>query len=93
MSKVETGRPLYYQLVVVSTEDAAVTEATGLAAGGELYQSGGVGTGAVGRYIDTEGDDLLTTDNIAVVGGNVPHPPGDALMGSREPLGDTPELG
>lgn len=93
MSKVETERPLYYQLVVVSTEDAAVTEASGLATGRELYQSGGVGTGAVGRHIDTEGDDLLATDDIAVVGGDVPHPPGDSLMLTCEPLGDTPELG
>ena len=93
MSKVETGRPLYYQLVVVSPEDAAVTEAAGLATGGELYQSGGVGTGTVWRHIDTEGDDLLATDDVAVFGGNVPHPPGDALMLTSEPLGDTPELG
>jgi len=93
MSKVKTERPLYYQLVVVSPEDAAVTEAAGLATGRELYQSGGVGAGAVGRHIDTEGDDLLSTDDIAVFGGDVPHPPRDALMLTSEPLCDTPELG
>lgn len=85
--------PLHHQFVVVSPEDAAVTEATGLATGGELYQSGGVGAGAVGRHIDTEGDDLLPTDDITVVGGDVPHPPGDALVSSGETFGDTPELG
>lgn len=83
---------LYHQFVVVSPEDAAVTEAANLPAGSELHQSGWVGTWAGGRHIDTEGDALLTADDIAVVGGDVPHPPGDALLLAGEPLGDTAEL-
>ena len=65
----------YRQDEVVGLEDAAVSQAARLAAGGELHEAGRVGTWTVD--IDGEGDALLTTDAVAVGGGNVPHAPGD----------------
>ena len=65
---------------VVGSDDAAVTEPAGLTARHELHQSGGIGTGTVWWNIYGESDDLLTTDNVAIAGGDIPHPPRDALM-------------
>ena len=68
------------EVEIVGSDDAAVTEPTGLTARHELHQPGGVGSWAVGWNIYGEGDDLLATDNIAIAGGDIPHPPRDALM-------------
>ena len=58
---------------LVGAEDAAVTKAAGLTAGGELHEAGAL----VG--IDGESDDLFATDHVAVAGGHIPHAPGDAF--------------
>ena len=68
------------EIEVVGSDDAAVTEPTGLTARHELHQSGGVGSWATGWNIYGEGDDLFATDNIAIAGGYIPHPPRDALV-------------
>ena len=68
------------EIKVVGPDDAAVTEPTGLTARHELHQSGGVCTWAMGWNIYGEGDDLFATDNVAIAGGDIPHPPWDALM-------------
>ena len=81
------------EIEVVGSDDAAVTEPACLTARHELHQSGGVGSWATGWNIYGESDYLLTTDNVAIAGGDIPHPPWDALMGCREPLGHLAELG
>ena len=81
------------EIEVVSPDDAAVTESAGLTARHELHQPGGVSTWAMGWDIDRESDDLLTTDNVAIAGGDIPHTPWDALMWCREPLSHQAELG
>ena len=68
------------EIEVVGPDDAAVTEPTGLTARHELHQSGGVGSWAMGWNIYGESDYLLTTDNIAIAGTDIPHPPWDALV-------------
>lgn len=61
------------QFEIVGLEDAAVTKAAGLSAGGELHQAGWEGAGAVWRGIDGERDTLLTPDDIAIAGCDVPY--------------------
>ena len=68
------------EIEVVGSDDAAVTEPTGLTARHELHQPGGVCTWAMWWNIYGESDYLLTTDNIAIAGTDIPHPPWDALM-------------
>lgn len=66
---------------VVSTENATVAQATGLSAGGELYEAGWIGTGTVD--IDGEGDTLFTEDAVSVRGGDVPDAPRNPLCNFR----------
>ena len=61
------------QFELVGLKDTAVTKSAGLSAGGELHQSGGEGAGAVWRGIDGERDTLLTPDDIAIAGCDVPY--------------------
>ena len=68
------------EIEVVGSDDAAVTEPTGLTARHELHQPGGVCTWAMWWNIYGESDYLLTTDNVAIAGGDIPHPPRDALV-------------
>ena len=67
------------QIEVVCAEDAAVAQAAGLAAGGELDEPGGEGAGAVGWHINGEGDTLFSTDDVAIGGSNIPYLERDAL--------------
>lgn len=76
---------------VVGAEDAAVAQAADLTGGGELDQTGREGTRTVD--IDGYGDTLLTTDDVAVGGGDIPDAPGDALVMRVKALGDAPEFG
>ena len=88
-------------------QDAAVAQTAGLAAGDELHQARGIGSGAID--IDSQGDTLQPTDDVAIGGRNVPHAPRDALqhflqreaafavwhldLDKARLLGDTSELG
>ena len=59
-------------------QDAAVAQAACLAAGDELHQARGIGSGAID--IDGQGDTLQPTDDVAIGGRDVPHAPRDALQ-------------
>lgn len=83
------GRLLIYDAVVLLTnsdhefeviclEDAAVAQSARLSAGGELYQSGRECSGSVD--IDAERDTLLSKDDIAVGGSDVPDAPRYSLL-------------
>lgn len=61
------------QFELVGLKDTAVSKSAGLSAGGELNQSGWKGTGAVWRGVNGERDTLLTTDDIAIAGRDVPY--------------------
>ena len=64
------------QLKFIGAEDAAVAEAAGLTGGGEHHEAS-TESALVG--IDGEGDAFLTTDAVAVGGGDIPDSPGDTL--------------
>ena len=61
------------QFELIGLKDTAVTKAAGLSAGGKLHQAGGEGTWAVWRGIDGKRDTLLTLDDIAIAGCDVPY--------------------
>lgn len=68
---------------IIGAEDATITKSAGLTGGCELHQTGTL------LGIDGEGDALFAPDAVAVAGGHVPHPPGDALG----PLPTSPRRG
>ena len=88
-------------------QDAAVAQTAGLAAGDELHQARGIGTGAID--IDGQRDALFATDDVAIGGRDIPYAPRDALqhflqreaatairnldLDKARLLGDTSELG
>ena len=88
-------------------QDAAVAQTASLAAGDELHQARGIGTWAID--IDSQGDTLQPTDDVAILGSDIPNAPRDALqhllqrevatairhldLDKARLLGDTSELG
>ena len=65
---------LHAQDEVVRLKDAAVTEPSGLAAGGELHEAAAL------LGIDGKRDAFFATDDIAIGGGYVPDAPGNTVI-------------